>query len=56
MYNLPPEKEKDLGFILRSLPENMKRNLQTILALIFNAGYNKGLKAGGRFYENHRRN
>lgn len=52
MYNLPPEKEKDLQYILRSLPENMKRNLQIILALIFNAGYNKGVKV----CENHRRN
>lgn len=45
MYDLPPQKTKELEYILRSIPEDMKRNLRNILALIFNAGYNKGLRS-----------
>lgn len=45
MYDLPPKNMTQLEQVLAALPQDLRRELNTILALVYNAGYNKGLKS-----------
>lgn len=54
MYNLQEHKLRELEIILRSLNAETRRALHNIIALIFNEGYNKGLKSKRDVNERHR--
>lgn len=54
MYNLQEHKSRELEIILRSLDTETRRALHNIIALIFNEGYNKGLKSERSVNERHR--
>ena len=45
MYNLKPVQERELKTILSSLSEQTRQRLQSLIATVYNEGYNKGLRS-----------